>query len=628
MKTKIVFGGFLGLLVVTTLNPDLPVRAQGTAFSYQGNLQDGGHAASGSYDLTFTVFDALTGGSVVAGPATNSAVGISNGLFAVTLDFGSSAFRLGAARWLEIGARTNGAAGFATLSPRQKFLATPYAITAGNLTGTVGNSQLANNSLAVNAGAGLGGGGVVPLGGSTTLSNLGVISVTGDADITATTIGGAVTLGDTGTNADVPGTLVKRDAAGSFAAANITLDGNLNLPATSPTAGAIYSAGVPLVQRFGNNNFFAGYGAGNFTMTGAFNTGVGYQALAGNVSGDGNAAFGLNALLSNTSGSHNTAGGLDALVSNTQASDNAAFGSYALQNNTFGNWNTAVGSESLSFNTNGGNNTAVGFQSMQDNRSGNDNVGVGVDALQNNTTGGANTAVGTSALLDNTTGFYSTALGQSALQSANSGGNNTALGAFASWKLTTGTGNIAIGVNAGQAIVTGSNDIDIGNDGFGDESNAIRIGTTSHTKAVMGGIYGAVVATGGTPVYVNPSGLLGTATSSARFKQAIRSMGDASDALLALRPVTFTYKPDLDPAGTPQFGLVAEEVEKVDPDLVVRDAKGQLYSVRYDAVNAMLLNEFLKEHRRVEAQSSEISELKARLERLEKLVGAGKRLAP
>ncbi|HVM48587.1 MAG TPA: tail fiber domain-containing protein [Candidatus Acidoferrum sp.] len=628
MKTRLVLRGGLGLVLLASLNPCLRVCAQGTAFTYQGFLQDGGQPANGIYDLTFAVFAATNGGSAVAGPITNSAVGVTNGMFIVALDFGAGPFSLGAPRWLEIAARTNGAGGFTTLSPRQRLLATPYAITAGNLTGTVANSQLANNSLAVNAGAGLGGGGVVPLGGSTTLSNTGVISVTGDADITATTIGGAVTLGDTATDADTPSTLVKRDATGSFSAASLSLDGNLSLPGTSAAAGIIYSAGVPFVHRFGENNFFAGFGAGNFTMSGAFNTGVGYQALAGNTSGDGNAAFGLNALLSNGSGSHNTAAGLDALASNTQASDNAAFGSYALQNNTVGNWNTAVGADSLSFNTNGANNTAVGFQAMQSNKSGNDNAALGVNALQKNTTGGANTAVGTSALLANTTAYYSTAVGQSALQDATIGGENTALGAFALYQVTTGSGNIAIGVNSGQAIFTGSNDIDIGNDGFGDESNAIRIGTTYHTKAVMGGIYGATVATGGTAVYINPSGLLGTITSSARFKKNIRSMADASAVLLALRPVTFTYKPELDPAGTPQFGLVAEEVEKVDPNLVVRDAKGQLYSVRYEAVNAMLLNEFLKEHRKVEAQGSEIADLKARLERLERIVGAGQGLEP
>ena len=204
-----------------------PAFAQGTAFNYQGQLSVGTNPANGSYDLTFTVYGAVTGGSPVAGPATNSATSVSNGLFTVALDFGSSPFSAGAQRWLEIAARTNGAPGFTTLSPRQKILATPYAITAGNFTGTVANGQLANNSITVNAGAGLGGGGTVALGGSTTLNNAGVLAVTGNSDITATTIGGAVTLGDTATDADTPGTIVKRDGSGNFSAANIFLDENL-----------------------------------------------------------------------------------------------------------------------------------------------------------------------------------------------------------------------------------------------------------------------------------------------------------------------------------------------------------------------------------------------------------------
>jgi predicted ribosome quality control (RQC) complex YloA/Tae2 family protein len=196
--------------------------------------------------------------------------------------------------------------------------------------------------------------------------------------------------------------------------------------------------------------------------------------------------------------------------------------------------------------------------------------------------------------------------------------------------VTTGSGNIAIGVNAGSTIRTGNNNIDIGNTGFGDESDTIRIGT-SQTKAVMLGIFGTTVGSGAT-VQVNANGLLGTVTSSARFKKNIQSMDDASDVLLALKPVTFVYKPELDPEGTPQFGLIAEEVEKVDPALVLHDDKHQIYTVRYEAVNAMLLNEFLKQHRKVEeqktklqelnqkvdAQNSENAELKQRNESLEK----------
>ena len=611
----------LVLIVISTLSPQLSTAfAQGTAFNYQGQLNDGANPANGSYDLTFTIYGGLTGGSPVAGPATNSTIGVSNGLFSVTLDFGNSPFSAGAQRWLEIAARTNGAAGFTTLTPRQKFLATPYAITAGNFTGTVGNGQLANNSITVSAGTGLGGGGAVALGGSTTLNNTGVLSVTGNSDITATTVSGAVTLGDTATDADTPGTIIKRDGSGNFAAATITLDNNLNLPSTTATAGIIYSGGTPFIHRYGGLNIFAGLGAGNLTMSGQFNTGVGSSALANNTSGNGNSAYGDNALVSNTSGSHNTAVGLDALASNMQPSDSTAIGAYALQNNTSGTWNTAVGFESLSFNTNGSSNAALGYDALADNRSGNNNTAAGMQALMHNTTGANNTATGTAALVDNVDSWDNTADGESALSGVTTGGGeNTAVGAFAAYTVTSGSGNIAIGVNAGTAISTGNNNIDIGNTGFGNESDTIRIGT-SQTKAVMLGIYGTTIATGGTPVYVNPSGLLGTATSSERFKQNIRKMGNASDEVLALHPVTFQYKPQIDPNGTPQYGLVAEQVAKVDPNLVVYDGKGQIYSVRYEAVNAMLLNEFLKEHRKVQEQNTKIQDLEARLDKVEQLL--------
>lgn len=553
----------LASLALPMVNQELSIaHAQGTAFTYQGLLNDGTNPAHGNYDLTFTIFDGLTSGSAVAGPATNSAVGVTNGLLNVTLDFGDNPFSAGAQRWLEIAARANGTSAFTTLAPRQKILATPYAITAGNLAGTTGNS------LTVNAGRGLGGGGTMTLGGSTTLNNAGVLSVAGNSDITATTANGAVTLGDTASNTDAPGTLVKRDANGNFSAASISLDNSLNLPVATAGAGVVYSGGAPLIYRDNNNNIFAGQGAGNFTLSGGLNTGIGFAALSSDTSGNGDTAIGDDALLSNTNGSDNT---------------------------------------------------ATGFQALQSNESGNANTATGTDALQHNTSGGGNTATGTGALYENTTGIYNTADGLDALQDDTSGGENTASGTDALVNLTTGNGNIALGVNAGSDIVTGGNNIDIGNTGFGDESGVIRIGTLgTHTKAVFNGIFGTTVG-GGAPVQVNANGLLGTVTSSRRFKQNIQAMADASDVLFDLQPVTFQYKPDLDPEGVPQFGLIAEEVEKVDPALVLHDDQHQIYTVRYEAVNAMLLNEFLKEHRQVEEQKTELQEFKQRLAALEKI---------
>ena len=238
-----------------------------------------------------------------------------------------------------------------------------------------------------------------------------------------------------------------------------------------------------------------------------------------------------------------------------------------------------------------------------------------MEALYGNTTGQMNTAVGLDALYVNTTGGYNTASGMIALYSNTTGHNNTASGFSALYGNTTGSSNIAVGNNAGYLLTTGDNNIDIGNDGVAGEANTIRIGSTQ-TAAYIAGISG-VTSSGGAAVYVNSSGKLGTVTSSRRFKDEIEDMGGASQAILALRPVTFRYKPELDPKGIPQFGLIAEEVNDVNPNLVIRDDQGVIQTVRYEQVNAMLLNEFLKDHRRADAKDLEIAELKKRLAELE-----------
>jgi Chaperone of endosialidase len=307
-------------------------------------------------------------------------------------------------------------------------------------------------------------------------------------------------------------------------------------------------------------------------------------------------AEGTNALKNLTTGAANTAVGWFSLFGDTTASFNTGVGAGTLLFNN-GDQNTAVGVAALLSNTTGNRNTANGVGALINNTTGSNNTANGADALSTNTTGSGNTANGVNTLINNT-GQDNTANGANALLHNITGGSNTAIGAGALFGNMTGHDNIALGVFAGLNISTGNNNIDIGNQGFGNESDTIRIGT-SQTKAVMAGIYGMTVGSG-TPVYVNQSGLLGTATSSARFKTNIRSMDDASEVLLALNPVAFQYKPELDPKGIAQFGLVAEEVAKVNPALVLPDKEGKPYTVRYDQVNAMLLNEFLKEHRKVE----------------------------
>jgi hypothetical protein len=288
---------------------------------------------------------------------------------------------------------------------------------------------------------------------------------------------------------------------------------------------------------------------------------------------------------------------------------NTAEGDHALNSLTTGFSNTANGWRALYLNTTGYENTANGARALYHNEAAG-NTATGYQALFNNIEGGGNTANGVNALAHNTTGLSNTAVGIEALLGNTSGDFNTAIGLDALLKNTTGHENIALGDDAGANLTTGSFNIDIGNLGATGESRTIRIGNASVQNATfIAGIHGATVS-GGVAVYVNSDGKLGTLTSSMRFKNEIKPMDKASEAILALRPVTFRYKPELDPKGIRQFGLVAEEVERINPALVARDAEGKVYTVRYEAVNAMLLNEFLKEHRTVQEQKATIAQLK------------------
>jgi hypothetical protein len=326
--------------------------------------------------------------------------------------------------------------------------------------------------------------------------------------------------------------------------------------------------------------------------TGSFNTGVGAGALVLN-NADSNTAVGTAALLLNTDGTKNTAIGTAALVNNDTAEQNTATGAFALTSHVSGNGNTAMGANALFSDASGQLNTAIGAGALFSNVGGpfpgSFNTAVGAGALFNST-GGDNTAVGAGALNGNTSGDENLAIGVSALASNQSGSRNIAFGSFAGNGLMTGNDNIYIGYNLGAAA--------------GDSN-------TCHIKSIFG-----QTAAGGSAVYVDANHKLGTMTSSKRYKEDIKPINTASNSLFALNPVTFHYKKEIDPTGTSQFGLVAEEVEKVNPDLIVRDKDGKPNSVRYDQVNSMLLNEFLKEHKRVEEQQATIAEMKSEMKAL------------
>jgi hypothetical protein len=325
-----------------------------------------------------------------------------------------------------------------------------------------------------------------------------------------------------------------------------------------------------------------------------FNTAEGQKALFSLTTGVGNTAIGWSSLSSNTDGSFNTGVGAGTLLfdvgnqSTQEGVENTAVGTAALLSNTIGSVNSAFGVAALANNTEGGENTATGAFALQANTTGSFNTASGYQALEGNSTGGFNTAIGFGTLSSNSTGVNNTALGSNALLSNSTGAANTALGDVAGLNLTTGNNNVCIG--AGVVGVAG-------------ESNTTRIRNIGSTP-IVGGLNVVIEST-----TERGDARLGYASSSRRYKQEIKPMDKASESLFALRPVTFRAKDNTgDPARVKHYGLIAEEVATVDPDLVVFNRAGKPETLRFDSINAMLLNEFLKEHRKVQEQDCKIEQ--------------------
>ena len=359
---------------------------------------------------------------------------------------------------------------------------------------------------------------------------------------------------------------------------------------TSPTTGTITKPGGVFLHNFGTNNTFLGVGAGNFTVTGAGNTAVGRLALAANATGGANVAVGAMALPLNTTGFANTALGFTALANNTTGTNNTAGGAGTLAFNTVGNNNTGFGQSTLHQNTSGGNNAAFGNAALVLNTTGDFNTGIGIATLAANTTSSNSTAVGANALLNST------------------GQGNTAVGAAALIANTSGNNNIAIGPAAGSAATTGSNNIYVAHAGAAAESQTIRLGDASQNRTFIAGIRGiATGANDAVAVVIDSNGQLGTVSSSRITKDDIADMGEASAALMQLRPVTFHYKSDQDVAGARlQYGLIAEEVAEVYPGMVAtKDGKPE--TVMYQYLAPMLLNEVQKQQRTIDHQAHELA---------------------
>lgn len=421
------------------------------------------------------------------------------------------------------------------------------------------------------------------------------------------------------------------------------------------SSGNISRNGGLFVHTTGIGGTFFGDTAGNIALTGNYNTVFGDSALEYGTSGSRNSAFGSRALRQNTTGSSNVAFGHRALTSNTIGTNSSAIGNAALASNTSGQYNSAVGSGASYFNTTGSSNAAFGRYSLFVNSTGDENAAFGhyalrdhtgsdtaafgSSALRSNTTGLNNSAFGQEALYANTTGGFNSAFGQKALRNSVAGFRNSAFGRYALFNAsgndnnafginalannTTGQDNLALGGNAGLFNTTGSDNIFIENNGFlgqGDQDGQIIIGNAAHTDTFIEGIFGNT-SSGGSAVFIDSNNELGTLTSSARFKERIRPIDESSDVLAKLRPVAFYYREDAGGDGKRQeYGLLAEEVAEVAPQLVVYDEAGKPYTVRYHLLTPMLLNELQKAQTRIarlEAGNSDVSRLRERVAHLE-----------
>jgi hypothetical protein len=422
---------------------------------------------------------------------------------------------------------------------------------------------------------------------------------------------------------------VQLDSGSGFSVRNAT--GAIERLRVDEATGNISRGGALFVHTTGSQNVFVGSGAGSTSTsgigqntaighnalrsvtTGAFNAAAGANALFYNGTGHSNAAFGSNAMFYNSSGYGNAAVGQSALFRNTTGDSNAAVGDSAMRSNTSGAGNAAVGANALRSNTTGYWNVAMGGNALRNNV-GSQNSAFGRNALYANTSGVRNAAFGIYALRNSTTGAENAALGSHALRSNTTGQQNTALGRLALYNNTSGSRNVAVGLGAGSAQNTGNDNIYLANPGMSGESGQIKIGTVgTHTQATIAGIQGNTVMNGAA-VLVNANGTLGTLVSSARFKQDVHDMADASDVLQKLRPVTFHYTEDAvggENASEPQYGLIAEEVAEVAPELVATGADGKPYTVKYHVLPALLLNEIQKQERVITALSARIAALEA-----------------
>jgi len=602
-------------------------------FSGQFSATAGGGSApvpAGTVSITFTLYESEQGGTALWSETDNvqvDAQGKYTALLGSTSPQGLplNLFTAGQAHWLAVQPLVQG---FAE-QPRVMLVGVPYAMKAADAD-TVGGLPASAFLLAQptaapspNTGNSSGASGnssrpTVPTTGT-------IISGGGSVNYlpvwTSTQILGNSVLYQTGGNVGINTTspvsaLDVNGGINTSAAFNIGGSAVLTAPGGLATANIATGYQALVNNTSGASNTASGTSALYSNNTGYSNVASGASALYSNTAGYSNAASGTAALFSNNTGTANTASGYEALFSNTSASGNVANGYQALYTNNTGIGNTANGFAALYSNTTAGYNTANGYEALYYNSTGAYNTATGYQALVNNSTAAYNTATGYQSLLNNTTGYSNLADGYSALYSNTTGYGNTAIGAGALYYLTEGGNNIAIGAGAGTSVpsVTSGN-IDIGNPGSFSDNGVTRIGYTGgngESSFYAAGIAGVNVS--GATVIVSSSGQLGVASSSRRYKEDIHDMGDASEGLMRLRPVTFRYKKPFDDGTKPiQYGLIAEEVAEVFPDLVARSADGRIETVKYQLLDPMLLNEVQRQQKEMQREEALIGQQRDQL---------------
>ena len=561
-----------------------------------------GNPLTGVVGITFALYSEETGGAALW-LETQNVTADRNGHYVVLLGstkpdgLPTELFTTEQARW--VGVQVSGQ----PEQPRVLLVSAPYALKAGDAE-TIGG--LPPSAFVLNAP--VSGGRVNNGAPSSPLSSRAVPASSSDVTTTGGTVN-TIPLFTTATN--IQNSILTQIGTTAVSAAG-------NLTASGIVTGSSFQIGSNLFAfgSYANANAFLGF-AGNSKTTGTSNTASGTNALLSNTIGSYNTANGYQALYSNTTGRLNTASGGGAMYSSISGYQNTAIGYGALYYNINGQYNTASGAFALYANT-ASYNTASGNGALSNNTIGFSNTAHGNNALGSNTTGYANTASGDTAMFDNLTGHHNTAHGNLALYQNTTGNFNTAIGDSALIDNSTGSHNTAVGYLAGSGVRDTSNNIEIGNLGAGSDSGVIRIGTAgTQTSAFIAGIYGVTTSTNNAvPVLIDSHGNLGTVSSSRRYKEDIQDMGDASSGLMRLRPVTFRYQKRFEDGSKPiQYGLIAEEVAEVYPDLVARSADGQIETVKYQLLDPMLLNE-------VQRQQAEIRELQERLSRMEAALAA------